>query len=145
MLKKYSLLGDCKNVELPSGMHSAKASAAIMSELLSQGVYENDDVIYCGTVDMAIGASLALRMSGRRIPEDVSLVSFGNPELAALQNPPLTVVATPDPRPQVSEILKQYLGISENAGCLRFTGTIPENNPESILFIGQSVKFNTEK
>ena len=145
MLKKYSLLGDCKNVELPSGMHSARASAAIMSELLSQGVYENDDVIYCGTVDMAIGASLALRMSGRRIPEDVSLVSFGNPELAALQNPPLTVVATPDPRPQVSEILKQYLGISENAGCLRFTGTIPENNPESILFIGQSVKFNTEK
>ena len=123
-------------------MHTAHSSSVAMTELLSSGAYKDDKVIFCGTVDIAIGASRALREAGKRIPDDISLVSFGNPELASLQNPPLTVVSTPDPRPQVEEILKQYLGTSDHPEQLKFTGTIPTDTPEDILFIGQSVKFN---
>ena len=142
LLKKDGLLGDIHNIKLQPGMHSAHSSSIAMADLLSRGAYKNDNVIFCGTVDMAIGASLALRKAGKRIPEDISLVSFGNPELASLQNPPLTVVSTPDPRSQVEEIFKQYLGISDYPERLKFTGTVPTDTPEDILFIGQSVKLN---
>lgn len=142
ILKKDGLLGDIHNIKQRPGMHTAHSSSAAMTELLSSGAYKDDKVIFCGTVDIAIGASRALREAGKRIPDDISLVSFGNPELASLQNPPLTVVSTPDPRPQVEEILKQYLGTSDHPEQLKFTGTIPTDTPEDILFIGQSVKFN---
>ena len=131
-----------KLIKLKSGMHSAQAAAISMAELLQKGAYKNDKVIFCGSVDITIGASLALREAGKKIPEDVSLVSFGNPELAALQNPPLTVISTPDPYSQVEEIMKQYLGISDDPERLKFTGTIPHDDEESIIFKGKSVKFN---
>ena len=142
LLKKDNLLGDIHNVKLQPGMHSAQAAAISMAELLKNGAYRNDKVIFCGTVDITIGASLALREAGKKIPEDVSLVSFGNPELAALQNPPLTVISTPNPYSQVEKILKQYLGISAEPKRLKFTGTIPHNDEESIIYKGKSVKFN---
>ena len=142
LLKKDGLLGDIHNAELQSDMHSAQAAAISMAELLKNGAYKNDKVIFCGSVDIAIGVSLALRESGKKIPEDVSLVSFGNPELAALQNPPLTVISTPDPHYQVEKILKQYLGISDDPERLKFTGTIPHDDEESIIYKGKSVKFN---
>ena len=142
LLKKDGLLGEIHNVKLHSGMHSAQAASLAMTELLANGAYQNDNVIFCCSTDIAIGVSHALRTAGKKIPDDISLVSFGNPELAYLQNPALTVISTPDPRNQVEEILKQYLGLSDMPERLKFSGTIPEDDPESIITIGQSVKFN---
>jgi LacI family transcriptional regulator len=45
-----------------------------------------------GTDNMALGALRALRERGLRIPEDVSIVSFDNAELASYTEPPLTTV-----------------------------------------------------
>jgi DNA-binding LacI/PurR family transcriptional regulator len=43
----------------------------------------------------AIGAILALREAGRRVPKDVSVVGFDNIHSAAFQNPALTTVRQP--------------------------------------------------
>jgi len=43
----------------------------------------------------AIGAIQALRESGRRVPEDVSVVGFDDIQSAAYQNPGLTTVRQP--------------------------------------------------
>jgi DNA-binding LacI/PurR family transcriptional regulator len=45
-----------------------------------------------GTDNMALGVMRALREHGLRMPEDVSLVSFDNAELATFTDPSLTTV-----------------------------------------------------
>lgn len=44
---------------------------------------------------MTLGAVMAVRDAGLRIPNDISLIGFDDPEWAALMDPPLTVVAQP--------------------------------------------------
>ncbi len=48
--------------------------------------------VLVGSDTMALGALRALREGGLRIPEDVSVMSFDNAELAAFTEPPLTTV-----------------------------------------------------
>jgi DNA-binding LacI/PurR family transcriptional regulator len=45
-----------------------------------------------GTDTIAIGALAALREHGLRVPDDISIVSFNNTELAEFTEPPLTTV-----------------------------------------------------
>lgn len=54
--------------------------------------------------DMAIGAARALYASGRRIPQDVSLLSFDDIPMASFFVPPLTTVHVP-----VGEMIKHTL------------------------------------
>lgn len=51
--------------------------------------------ILCLNDRLAFGAYQAITESGRRIPDDISLVSFDNDELAAYLRPGLTTVALP--------------------------------------------------
>ncbi|MBB2910356.1 LacI family transcriptional regulator [Streptosporangium becharense] len=44
---------------------------------------------------IALGVIQAVRAAGRRIPDDVSLISFDDTEWAEVLNPPLTVIAQP--------------------------------------------------
>ncbi len=44
---------------------------------------------------MALGALEAVRASGRRVPQDVSIIGFDDIPFAALANPPLTTVGQP--------------------------------------------------
>ncbi len=53
---------------------------------------ENFDAIFAGTDLIAIGAMRALQQSGRRVPEDVSVVGFDDMPLAAYVTPGLTTV-----------------------------------------------------
>jgi LacI family transcriptional regulator len=46
---------------------------------------------------LSIGAARAVRASGRRLPDDLSLVVYGDPSWFALSDPPLTTVAVPYP------------------------------------------------
>ena len=46
----------------------------------------------CSTDEIMYGVMAALRESGRRIPEDVSIVSIGNTNLSRFANPPVTGV-----------------------------------------------------
>ena len=44
---------------------------------------------------MAIGALKALRLMGKRVPQDVALVSFDDIPLASAMEPPITTVRQP--------------------------------------------------
>jgi DNA-binding LacI/PurR family transcriptional regulator len=59
-------------------------------QLLESG--ETCDAIFAGTDLIAIGAMRALQDSGRRVPEDVSVVGFDDMPLAAYVSPALTTV-----------------------------------------------------
>jgi DNA-binding LacI/PurR family transcriptional regulator len=62
-----------------------------MRRLLSQA--PELDAVFVQSDVMALGALEALRASGRRVPNDVSLASFDNIDLAAYSSPPLTTVS----------------------------------------------------
>jgi DNA-binding LacI/PurR family transcriptional regulator len=62
-----------------------------MQQLLSKS--PDLDAVFVQSDVMALGALEALRASGRRVPEDVSLAAFDNIDLAAFCSPPLTTVS----------------------------------------------------
>lgn len=73
-------------------------------------VLEMDDsftALLAGTDTMALGILHALREHGLRIPEDVSVISFDNAELAAHTEPPLTTVEFKFPKQD--EMAVKYL------------------------------------
>ena len=141
-LKKRGVCGEIAHIDIPAVNHAANQVFEQVFPMLKEGVFSGCDGIICSNVQMTVGLASALRNSGLRIPEDISLASFGSPELAMLQNPPLTVVNTPDPRPMVDEIFKQYLGRSETPERLKFIGEVPADDPGSVLLIGTSVRNN---
>ena len=53
------------------------------------------DAVFSGADDSAIGVISALRESGYRIPEDVSVIGFDDLQLSAFLTPPLTTVKAP--------------------------------------------------
>ena len=61
-----------------------------MRQILAMGA--SFTAVLVGSDTMALGAMRALREAGLRIPDDVSVMSFDNAELAAFTEPPLTTV-----------------------------------------------------
>ena len=70
-----------------------KAAAVLMHEILARrprptALVATNDVF-------AVGAMLACREAGVRIPEDISITGVDNTDLGATQTPPLTSIRTP--------------------------------------------------
>lgn len=61
-----------------------------MHQLLND--HPNLDGVFCATDTIGQGALMALKESGRRVPEDVSLVAFGNDWANLVSTPQLTTV-----------------------------------------------------
>jgi len=53
------------------------------------------DAVFAGDDDAAIGALIALKEAGCRVPDDVSVVGFDDQKLSAFLDPPLTTVRAP--------------------------------------------------
>jgi DNA-binding LacI/PurR family transcriptional regulator len=66
----------------------------------------------------------AIHESGRRIPDDVSLIGFDNVELATISNPPLTTIHQP----------KHEIGQAAVEILLRLAGDGENRVPEHRIF-----------
>lgn len=51
--------------------------------------------VFCSNDEMAIGAVRAIKSSGRRVPEDISVIGFDDIRFARYMDPPLTTIAQP--------------------------------------------------
>ena len=51
--------------------------------------------VFIGSDEMAVGAIQAIRLAGLRIPEDISVVGFGDQIVSQICDPPLTSVRVP--------------------------------------------------
>lgn len=63
--------------------------------------------LFCATDTLAIGALRGAVLAGARVPDDLAVVGYGDIELAAYTQPPLTSVAQDKPR--VGELAVQVL------------------------------------
>jgi LacI family transcriptional regulator len=76
----------CADVSIEAG--AAAASAALSSAAPPSAIATAAD-------DLALGVLTAARQAGVRIPDDLALVSYGEIDVAAFVDPPLTTVALP--------------------------------------------------
>jgi DNA-binding LacI/PurR family transcriptional regulator len=75
------------------------------------------DAIFAGDDDSAIGAIRALRMAGRRVPQDVAVVGFDDIPFARYLSPALTTVRAPIEqvgREAVRQLVRQLNGEPAN-------------------------------
>ncbi|MFC5290248.1 LacI family DNA-binding transcriptional regulator [Actinokineospora guangxiensis] len=75
------------------GDFTRASGESAMADLLSRGA--EVDAVFAANDMMAIGALRALRATGRRVPDDVSLVGYDDIELAQHTEPSLTTVRQP--------------------------------------------------
>lgn len=80
-------------VQLDSDSPSPEVGYTVTRRILDRG--EPFTALFAFNDISAIGAIQALRESGRRVPEDVSVVGFDDIQSAAYQNPALTTVRQP--------------------------------------------------
>jgi DNA-binding LacI/PurR family transcriptional regulator len=72
---------------------SREGGAAAMRALLERR--PDIDGVFAASDLMAAGALMALRESGRRVPDDVAVVGYDDSQIAATTDPPLTSVSQP--------------------------------------------------
>jgi DNA-binding LacI/PurR family transcriptional regulator len=75
------------------GEFDTETARSRTAELLRR--HPDVDAIFAASDPMAIGALQALRRAGRRVPEDVAIVSFDDSALALSTEPPLSSVRQP--------------------------------------------------
>jgi LacI family transcriptional regulator len=93
VLRESGMAVDRSAVPSMYGNHQIEGGRQATTELLEHA--PELTAIFVLNDLMALGALEAARASGRRIPDDVSIVGFDNIPFAALANPPLTTVGQP--------------------------------------------------
>ncbi|CAM3622002.1 LacI family transcriptional regulator [Deinococcus saxicola] len=78
-----------------SGHHREDDGHRAALELLASPDVQRPTALFVGNNEMTVGAVLAARELGLRIPEDLSIVGFDDSRWAQTMSPPLTVVAQP--------------------------------------------------
>ncbi|MDD3153705.1 MAG: substrate-binding domain-containing protein [Victivallaceae bacterium] len=120
--------------------HSLTISMQAFSRQMFAEVLERErfhaDALFCANVDEAMGAIRALLDCGIRVPEDVKVVSFGEPERATLFCPSITVVNIPDINPALDPIFEHYLGKKQSPKRLVFRA----EDPDKVIFYGESTR-----
>ena len=90
LMERHSLLEEARLLDCPM---EVRAAARAVGELLASGE-RCPTAFLCANEESAIGALRALNEAGRRVPEEVSVVSFNDPPRSSLVDPPLTSVST---------------------------------------------------
>lgn len=77
------------------GHHREDDGHRAARELLTRPAAARPTALFVGNNEMTVGAVLAARELGLRIPEDLSIVGFDDSRWAQTMSPPLTVIAQP--------------------------------------------------
>lgn len=77
---------------IAQGAFSAPSGQQAMAAILAHG---QPDAVFAASDTVALGAIGAIRDSGFRVPEDISVIGFDDIPLAAYFDPPLTTVRMP--------------------------------------------------
>jgi LacI family transcriptional regulator len=96
------------------GDYTREGGQAAMQQLLALAVPPT--AVFAGNDLMAIGALSALRLAGRRVPDDVAVVGYDDIPEAAVTSPALTTVAVPkyEMGRAAAELLLERIGARES-------------------------------
>lgn len=102
-------------------------------------ISKNPDMtaILVSNYETTVGALIAIKELGMRVPEDISVIGYDNVEFAKAYNPTLTIITQP-----TKEIAKQAAMtlLSQMKGKEAKTGITEDSKLQATLFYGDSVK-----
>jgi DNA-binding LacI/PurR family transcriptional regulator len=90
-LKDAGIIEDSSLIK--TGDFKKESGIKLTRELLSQGKYP--EAIFVNNIDMTLGSLIVLKEKGVKIPDDMAIISFDDPEWATITDPPLTAVSQP--------------------------------------------------
>ena len=128
-----------------AGEFDEEEGLATIQQMLLDGI--EFDAIFAGDDDSAIGAMRALKLAGRRIPQDVAVVGFDDVPFARYLSPALTTVRAPieeigreavrqlarlmyGGQAQALTLMRTELVIRESCGC---PFPVSNNSPDDFL------------
>lgn len=111
----------------------------IVDRLIREGRFKQTDALFCNSMALTYGAIRAFADHGIRVPDDMAVVSFGNPEEAQLNTPSVTIVNTPNLNPLVDRIYEHYLGIRPDPKRMHYQIELTDVTPEEVILHGESV------
>lgn len=143
-LREYGCTGKAHVFDLPESESMPAGAWRCTNELLARGKLDCD-ALFCASVSIARGAIRGLLDHGIDVPRDLSVVSFGEPEIARLNVPSITTVNTPRPEPVIREIFEHHCGVRDDPGKLFFRIELDMVKPEEIIMHGESVNYKKGK
>lgn len=132
-LERLSCTGDIHNHPVMPFESAPMAARLLTRNLLASRTFKAT-ALFCALTTDAHGCLRGCYESGVSVPGDISVCSFGNPEIAALSIPALTIVDRPDPEPVIREIFEYYLGLRGDVKKMMYR---PENC--GSIFEGESI------
>ncbi len=117
-LEEFGCRGELHNHPVPLSFPAVYAYEK-MNEILENGHFQAT-AIFSTTTDTAQGIIRSCHEHGARVPEDISVCSFGNPEKAMLSIPTITIVDRPDPKPELRAIFELFLGLGGDPARLMY-------------------------
>jgi DNA-binding LacI/PurR family transcriptional regulator len=107
------------------GNCTRESGRSAMQRLL--GEHPRLDAVFVASDLMAQGAVRALRLSGRRVPDDVAVIGFDDTEVARYTDPPLSTVRLPIPdigRTMARQVLRLADGNAVEPGVVLGTEVV---------------------
>ncbi len=118
-LKKFGCAGELHNYPVKSFSSAIVHGRAVVKELLDNRRI-NASAVFCISFECAVSLIRECYEHHIRVPEDVSVASFGNPVNAQAYIPSITVIDTPSPASTISSIIDRFLELAEDDGRLMF-------------------------
>ena len=107
-LKARGMTGNTHQIELAPFEYSLHPSYSFFRRLLDSGEFRAT-AVFAPVMENAIGIIRACHDRGLVPGRDISVCSFGQPEMAAMHIPSITVIDRPDPTSQVRDIIREFL------------------------------------
>lgn len=127
-LKEYGI----HQTVIMTGDYSLESGQQLTAMMLKQG---RPDAVICSTDRQAYGAYRAIEQQGLRIPEDISVISFGGYDESALLKPRLTTL-------KFDSYAMGYLGAETLLKMIREEPVPKKQTVDFELIEGDSVKKN---
>ncbi|MCG9479437.1 MAG: LacI family transcriptional regulator [Actinomycetia bacterium] len=81
------------NSLIKTGDFKKRSGINLTTELLEDS--PGPDAIFITNLDMTLGSVLAIKQKGLKIPEDIGILGFDNPDWTQIADPPITTVNQP--------------------------------------------------
>ncbi|MBO7154156.1 MAG: substrate-binding domain-containing protein [Lentisphaeria bacterium] len=139
--KKYKFTGSVY-FDVPEQIHKSRFMIAYdyCKGLVSAGKFKDTQAVFVSTPNEAQAVLRVFADAGIRVPEDISIVSIGEPEIAMYNTPTITEIGTPDLQEKSDEIFRHYLGITPQPEKLAFNHPVDALTQSDVLFIGETTK-----
>lgn len=134
LTEKHGCTGRLHNDPVAPFVWSMPHAYDVLNDVIARGELDAD-ALFCLTTPIARAALRCFHEHAIRVPEDISVVSWGETEEARMAIPSLTTVDMPDPAPMIRQIFGHYLGSHPQPDRLLYRSAASD-----VIRPGESVK-----